>query len=114
MMDREGSTKLHRPHPTTLVPGVKALMNERRAKARGVEDHFPDTLDRLVAENEKRKRKLSRRLELLTPDELRVLRDGLACLEEGPEATEDSIARARAIRADVEAELDLRERTPQA
>jgi hypothetical protein len=109
-----GDGRMHRPHPTTLVPDVKALMHERRAKGRRVEDRFPDTLDRLVAANQERKRKLNRRLELLTADELRCLRDGIACLEQGLDATDERIGEARAMRADVEAELGLRDRTPAA
>jgi hypothetical protein len=89
-------------------------MDERRAKARTVEDRFPDTLDRLIAENEARKRKLSRRLELLTTDELDCLREGLVCLERSLDTTDDRKDEARAMRADVEAELGLRDWKPEA
>lgn len=107
-------SKIHRPHPTALVPGVRAVVQERRAKTRQVEERYPDTLDRLVAENERRKRRLSRRLELLSDDELAMMRDGLVVLEESDATDEDRRHDIRRIRADVEAELDLRERSPRA
>jgi hypothetical protein len=101
---------MHRPHPTAVLPGLKGAIRERHPRPPSIEDHFPDTLDRLLAENEARKRQLSRRLELLTGAELECVRDGMRCLELSPDSTEDRTHQARAMRADVEAELGLRER----
>ena len=101
---------MHRPHPTAVLPGLKGAIRERHPRPPSIEDHFPDTLDRLVAENEARKRQLSRRLELLTGAELECVRDGMRYLERSPDSTEDRTHQARAMRADVEAELGLRER----
>jgi hypothetical protein len=102
---------MHRPHPGAALTGVRARKFERHPKAASVEDRFPDTLDRLIAENESRKRKLSRRLELLTVEELACVRDGLVELEQSPDTTEHRKDEARAMRGDVQAELDLRERS---
>jgi hypothetical protein len=101
---------MHRPHPSEVLTSVKNRRFERHTKTPSVEDRFPDTLDRLIAENERRKRKLSRRLELLTSDELVCLRDGMVELERSLDTTEHGKDEARAMRADVEAELDLRDR----